>query len=618
MLRNTNSLLKQRLNAKHVSSLLFNNKTKNAFAIGGGNNFLKSEFSLYPRNYHIQLVNLSKKSSKTKLKEVKLENNNENTMEEKITVSKPSVEQMTNIINKELSIIKNHNELINSITNNFKNLDFNTCLKELEELNEKVFNEVNKDFFTKELQAIRMVYIYVDFLKLIYSDIEGKHNIPIINSLFDKDCLYQDYLKYEIASKELNNIIENKYVLGVNKDEEFISIKRKIANIKMYQNYLLNAINDLKEALNAARAIYGKASIESCYVYSELANLYNLVDNQSAAEKCAKIVLGILPQQQEKTSYMEEKIATAMMAMSDSVREERPDESIRLGTAAIKMYEKACGRRSKQWLTSVYSLISNYDSMSTGNSDADKESFRGKASTLFNLLSDMYEKYSFTNLLILPLRDNSLDEDSYDEELLLKIYKRRKYPLPFALHYLFSAARLLVNGGENEKSIEPYEKALYYLSREYPEDEYLVEKEFTASQLACVYGLINDTLKAKVLLEGTLSRIKKAIGSDNKFYEDIKQYEGLIGVSSSMEANPELNKLLQMEGADKSPEELKRELEKYGVNVMTLEKMFEEQMKSGKINSEKDIMNLMSHVMARGGGDNINGSGDNKPTKKKK
>jgi len=477
---------------------------------------------------------------------------------------------------------------------------FSESLKILSELNEQLFTK-DKNFFREEMQALRMVYQYISFMDQIYNTLDGKHSLPLFESLLNFECFEFDHLKYEIASREIQSYLDSKF--AEEKTLEYVTIKRKLAWIKFYQNYLLNGINDLKEALQVARVVHGKTSIEACYCYADLATFYIAADNSSAAEKCAKIVISLLPNRQDKSPYMEEKVAAAMVALSESVREKDPEEAIKLNTGAIKTIEKIYGRRNKKWIDAIYTLITNYDTISESCKKEESRSreYAQKAETLYNLVADMLEKNAFSNVLQLPLRQSTVDEDSYDEDLLLKIYKRRKYPLPFAIHALFGAARIVLSGESPETSIQFYEKALFYLNKEYEKDEFLLEKEFASSQLACVLALVGKTDKAKTMLTECLQRIANSVGTDNKYYSDIASFEGIMSIEGNglpnMQGMPGMS---DMFGSDKSADELKSELERFGVDVNSLTSIMEQAIKSGGPNmSEKDMFGFVTSAMAQ-------------------
>ncbi|KAF0981445.1 hypothetical protein FDP41_012102 [Naegleria fowleri] len=517
-------------------------------------------------------------------------------------------EQMKDVLqsaqSRSVSIWPNYTKEINTIFSHFEKFEFSEALQHLSNLNEVVFQQ-DRNFFSEEMQAIRMVYQYIAFLDQIYTKKDGEHNLPLLNDFLDPRCFEFDYFKYEVAVENIQKYItEHVEKINEGKTPEYVTLKRKLARVKFYQNCLLSAINDVKEALAVARVIFGKTSVEACYCYSDLATLYVAADNLSASEKCAKIVISLLPQKPNKTPYMEEKIAMAMVALSESIRENNTEECIKLGTTAIKIIENIYGRRNKNWIDCVYSLISNYDGVAANTKEKDEalsEEYTQKAETLFNLVGEMLTKNAFTNTLLLPLRQSTTDEDSYDEDLLLRLYMRRKYPLPLAIHALFGAARIVLSGESPERSVELYEKALTYFSKEYADDEFLIEREFACSQLACIYALLGQSAKGRTLLKDCMNRIANSVGTSNKFYSDISTYESLVSESPNpAAAGLNIPGLMDTDISGKSPEEMKQELERFGLDVDSITSMMENAMKSGGPNmDEKELLKIMAGAMAK-------------------
>ena len=537
-------------------------------------------------NFHTRNINLSEHKSST----TTVQSNN-------------TIQHVSDYMKRKLtSCVKpDYIPQIDEAVKHFEKLDFSSSLKSLQQLNESVFNE-EKNFFTEAMQNIRMIYQYVNFMEQTYSQVDGVHQIPLFSSILTEDAVNNDYVKYEEATKELENLIKS----SPQNTAEMVTTRRKLAWIKFHQNYLLNGINDLKEALSIARNIHGKTSVEACYCYADLATFYVCSDNVSAAEKCAKIVISLLSNKHDKTPYMEEKIAMSMCALSESLRETNQEESIKINTSAIKIIEKIYGRRNKKWIDCIYTLITNYDSIAADMKDknSNNNEFIQKGNTLFQLVGDLLDKNAFTNTLLLPLRQSTVDEDSYEDDLLLKMYRRRKYPLPLATHALFGAARVVLSGEEPEKSIDLYEKALFYLSKEYAEDEFLIEKEFACSQLACIYALMNKNEKGEALLTACIGRIGKALGTDNRFYQDIASYEALMGVNPNNVGEglgiPGLDALMGQNGG-KSTDDIRKELEKFGFDVDSLTSMMEQTLKSGggKNMNEKDMFAALASQMAQ-------------------
>ncbi|KAG2373109.1 hypothetical protein C9374_012841 [Naegleria lovaniensis] len=521
------------------------------------------------------------------------------------TISEHMKQVLQSSQSKSESVWPNYAKEINSIFSHFEKFELSEALQQLTNLNEALFRQ-DSNLFSEEMQAVRMVYLYISFLDQIYSKKDGEHDLPLFNEFLDPRCFEFDYFKHEVAVDILQKYItEHVEKINEGKTPEFVTLKRKLAWVKFYQNHLLSAINDVKEALAVARVVFGKTSVEACYCYSDLASLYVAADNLSASEKCAKIVISLLPQKPNKTPYLEEKIAMAMVALSESVRESNAEECVKLNTSAIKIIENVYGRRNKKWIDCVYSLISNYDGIAANKKEQDEalgEEYTRKADTLYNLVGEMLTKNAFSNILLLPLRQSTTDEETYDEDLLLRLYMRRKYPLPLAIHALFGAARIVLNGEAPVKSIELYEKALTYFSKEYTEDEFLIEREFASSQLACIYALTGQADKGQILLKECMKRIASSIGTDNKFYSDIASYEGLVSTDSPNLAAAGLNMagLTDADPSGKTPEQMKEELERLGFDVDSFTNMMENAMKSGGRNmDEKELFKMMAGAMSK-------------------